>query len=214
MSTIKALARVVGLGMAMPYLVGYALLRLALGPQRAFGAISECISKIGAGVIGVYARQGFYRCLLGHVGQDVHFGFMALFSKRETTIGDRVYIGRYCIIGYAKIEDDVMIADQVQVLSGRHQHGSQLIPGQTMRDNPHQYTQVTIGRGAWLGAGAVVMADVGPNAVVGAGAVVVKPVAAGQKVGGVPAKPLKQSTPARSDDAQPHEHSRPRPVIN
>jgi acetyltransferase-like isoleucine patch superfamily enzyme len=59
-----------------------------------------------------------------------------------------------------------------------------------MVENEQQFTQVTIGRGAWIGAGAVVLADVGEHAVVAAGAVVVKPVAAGQRVAGVPAKPL------------------------
>jgi acetyltransferase-like isoleucine patch superfamily enzyme len=59
-----------------------------------------------------------------------------------------------------------------------------------LRDNPQSYEKVTIGPGAWLGAGAVVMADVGPRAVVGAGAVVVHPVSPAARVGGVPARPL------------------------
>jgi acetyltransferase-like isoleucine patch superfamily enzyme len=59
-----------------------------------------------------------------------------------------------------------------------------------MRDNAQTFKQVTIGRGAWIGAGAVVMADVGEGALVAAGAVVVKPVPAYARVGGVPAKAL------------------------
>ena len=83
-----------------------------------------------------------------------------------------------------------MLADGVQILSGRHQHGSDVVDGQALRDNPQQYSKVCVGAGAWLGAGAVVMADVGERAVVGAGAVVVKPVPAEAKVGGVPARTL------------------------
>jgi acetyltransferase-like isoleucine patch superfamily enzyme len=82
-----------------------------------------------------------------------------------------------------------MLADGVQVLSGRYQHGA-AEGGQTMHEAPQAFSKVTIGRGAWIGAGAIVMADVGENAVVAAGAVVVEPVVAGAKVGGVPARVL------------------------
>lgn len=52
---------------------------------------------------------------------------------------------------------------------------------------------VSIGAGAHIGAGAVVLQgrSIGPGAVVGAGAVVVDDVAAGARVGGVPASPLR-----------------------
>lgn len=175
--------------MAMPYLVGYGLLVVLLGRERAFGFASESVAKV-PGIMGVYTRQAFYRRLLAHVGRDVNFGFMSLLSKPGAVIGDRVYIGRYCMIGYAELGDDVMLADGVQVLSGRYQHGAESVDGRALRDNPQQYTKVKVGDGAWLGAGSVIMAEVGARAVVGAGAVVVKPVADGAKVGGVPAKPL------------------------
>src|SRR5205085_10328307 len=106
------------------------------------------------------------------------------------TLGNHVYIGRFCSIGWAEIGDDAMLGDGVQVLSGRHQHGRAADAGGVLRDNPQEFSRVTIGAGAWIGAGAIVMADVGARAVVGAGAVVVKPVGVGERVGGVPAKPL------------------------
>jgi len=190
MNIIKTIGRCVGVLMALPYLVGYMLLRPVLGAEHAYGVVSESVSKV-SGVFGVYTRQVFYRYFLARVGSDVYFGFMSLFSKRWAAVGDGVYIGRFCVIGYAELGDQVMLADGVQVLSGRHQHGSSSEDGGSLRDNPQQFEKVTIGKGAWVGAGAVVMADVGERAVVGAGAVVVKPVAAGDKVGGVPAKPLK-----------------------
>jgi acetyltransferase-like isoleucine patch superfamily enzyme len=204
-------------------------LRLALatpllGDEKAFTAASESIATV-PGQLGVYTRQAFYRRTLAAVGDDVYFGFLSLFSKRGAQLGDRVYIGRMCTIGLATIGDDVMLADGVQVLSGRHQHGSGTGEGDalgatalgatgglsasavdacngtggqaasgaraaTLRDNEQQFTRVTIGKGAWLGAGAIVMADVGEGAIVAAGAVVVKPVEAGARVGGVPARPL------------------------
>ena len=128
------------------------------------------------------------------VGRDVYFGYMSLFSKTEATIGDEVYIGRFCTLGHVVLEDKVMLADGVQILSGGHQHGdpSDCDAGVDHQDKKQIFTQVRIGKGAWIGANAVIMADVGAGAIVGAGAVVTKAVAEGTKVGGVPAKVLGQ----------------------
>ncbi len=185
----KTIGRTVGLVLALPGLVGYVLGSRVLGKDRAFTLTSERLAVRG-GLLGVYVRQAFYRYTTGGVGRDVCFGFMSVFSKPAVRIGQRVYIGRFCSIGWAEIQDDVMLADGVQILSGRHQHGALPEDGRPLRDNEQVYRRVTIGRGAWIGAGAVVMADVGRGAVVAAGAVVVRPVAAGARVGGVPAKAL------------------------
>ncbi len=193
----KTVGRTAGLVLALPNLVGYVLGTRMLGRDRAFALASERLAKRG-GLLGIYVRQAFYRYTTGGVGRDVCFGFMSVFSKPAVRIGQRVYIGRFCSIGWAEIQDDVMLADGVQILSGRHQHGAESQDGGALRDNEQVYRCVTIGRGAWIGAGAVVMADVGAGAVVAAGAVVVKAVAGGAKVGGVPAKSLGSSNVKRS----------------
>lgn len=194
MSAAKSIARCLGVCLAIPHRVCYAIARRVTGEQRAFIAASERVAR-RPGLLGVYTRQALYRATLAGVGDDVHFGFMSLFSKPAATLGDRVYIGRFCTIGWAEIGDDVMLADGVQILSGRHQHGSADDAAnddkiETLRDQEQQFSKVTIGKGAWLGANAVIMADVGEGAIVGAGAVVVKPVPPGATVGGVPAKPI------------------------
>ncbi len=43
-----------------------------------------------------------------------------------------------------------------------------------MHDQDQTYRCVCIGRGAWIGAGAIIMADVGEKAIIGAGAVVTR----------------------------------------
>jgi acetyltransferase-like isoleucine patch superfamily enzyme len=191
---MKTIAQTIFSLLSLGFVLQYLLLRAILGEQRALTGMSERISKI-PGVRGVYLRQGFYKRVLSGVGVDVHFGFLSLLSKSQAVLGNRVYIGRMCTIGWAEIGDDAMLADGVQVLSGRHQHAPGSVPGSasegaTLRDNELTFSKVTIGRGAWLGAGAIVMADVGEGAIVGAGAVVTKPVPAAARVGGVPAKPL------------------------
>jgi len=189
----KTIASIIGFLFALPWLGMYYLSRAVFNEQAALTWTSESISLIPS-PCGVYIRQAFYRCVLRSVGDDVYFGFMSLFSKPRAVIGHRVYIGRFCTIGYAQISDDVMIADGVQLLSGRYQHGRRQVNGQPLRDNKQEFKRIAIGRGAWIGAGAIIMADVGDDAIVGAGAVVIKPVAPGAKVVGVPAKPIPNNT--------------------
>lgn len=188
-AAIKTVGRTFGLVLAVPSLIGYALGAVIMDKERAFTLAGEKLAVRG-GQLGIYTRQAFYRYTMAGIGRDVCFGFMSVFSKPAARIGHRVYIGRFCSVGWADIHDDVMLADGVQVLSGRHQHGASSRRGTALRENVQTYKKVTIGRGAWIGAGAVVMADVGEGAVVAAGAVVVKPVKAYARVGGVPAATL------------------------
>jgi len=185
----KSALRLAGLAIALPCLIGYGLCMPWLGRERAFSLASERLALV-PGLMGIYTRQVFYGWTADRVGADVCFGFMSVFSKPGIRLGEGVYVGRFCSIGLAEVEDHVMIADGVQVLSGRHQHGTNTRAGQLLKDNTPNYEKVTLGQGAWIGAGAVVMADVGEGAVVAAGAVVVKPVAAYSRVAGVPAEPI------------------------
>ena len=79
----------------------------------------------------------------------------------------------------------------VQILSGGQEHG-RADDGKTMHEQVQTYRQVTIGRGAWIGTNAVIMADIGEGAIIGAGAVVNKPIPAHCVAAGVPARVVKQ----------------------
>jgi acetyltransferase-like isoleucine patch superfamily enzyme len=185
--------------LGLPRLVCYLTARATLG-RRAFLASSESIARI-PGLRGVYARQSFYRQTLAACGQDVYFGWMSTFSMPEAEIGDRAYIGRYCSIGFAEIGEEVMLADHVIVLSGGKEHGA-ANDGASMHAQDQSYTRVRIGRGAWIGAGAIVMADVGEGAVVGAGAVVNRPIPDRSLAAGVPARVVRslEKTPITKGD--------------
>ena len=64
-------------------------------------------------------------------------------------------------------------------------------PDTPIREQGGERRLVTIGEGAWIGTGAIVLADVGPGTIVAAGAVVTKPLPANVIAGGVPAKVIR-----------------------
>jgi acetyltransferase-like isoleucine patch superfamily enzyme len=183
-SWLKSLSRTLGMVRGLGVLLRYRLLKKLIGEDKAFRDAAERLARI-PGQLGLDTRAAFYGLVCRYVGCDVFIGYQTLFSKRQVYLGDRVYIGRFCVIGLATIEDEAKLADGVQVLSGRHHH----------MDEQVRYESVTIGRGAWIGAGAVVMADVGKDAIVGAGAVVTQPIPDGAKVAGIPARQLRSDDP-------------------
>lgn len=190
---LKAIGQLLASVLSLPLQARYRVLRRLLTDDRALSLTSEAAGR-RTGILGLYLRQAFYMRVLRACGSDVHFGYQTLLSKRDTVIGDRVYLGRFCTVGRVTIGDDTRIADGVQLLSGQHHHGSSLHGVELSEVKQHH---ITIGKNVWIGANAVVMADVGDGAIVGAGAVVTKPVAPGQTVVGVPAKPIAKQTQTR-----------------
>ncbi len=105
----------------------------------------------------------------------------------KVKIGDRVIIMNNCLMmsrGGITIDEEVMIAANVQLISNNHDLHDRLV----LVCKP-----VHICRGAWVGAGATILpgVTVGENAVVAAGAVVTKDVTPNTIVGGNPAKYIK-----------------------
>jgi acetyltransferase-like isoleucine patch superfamily enzyme len=106
------------------------------------------------------------------------------------TIGARSLVGEGCVLrgqGGISIGDDVYLAPLVQILAVNHVYQD------TTRPISHQGITaqgITIGDGAWIGAGAIILdgVRVGRNVVVGAGAVVTRDVPPCSLVTGNPAR--------------------------
>ncbi|QJU51249.1 DapH/DapD/GlmU-related protein [Lactiplantibacillus paraplantarum] len=108
---------------------------------------------------------------------------------RNLKIGNRVFINdnvQITDLGGIELADDVLIGPGAMLLSVNH-------PLDPAKRHAVEVQPIHIGRNAWIGAGAKVLAGVtvGENAVVGAGAVVTKSVLANTVVAGVPAKVIK-----------------------
>jgi len=106
-----------------------------------------------------------------------------------THMGKNVFINHDCTfldIGGITIEDDVLIAPKVSLITESH-------PLSPAERRALIVKPIVIKRNAWIGAGATILpgVTVGENAVVAAGAVVNKDVPANTAVAGVPAKVIK-----------------------
>jgi len=108
---------------------------------------------------------------------------------KNTKIGKNVFINFDCTfldLGGITIEDNVMLAPKVSLLSEGHPIAPQ--DRQTLTTG-----KIHIKQNAWIGANATILQGVtiGENSVVAAGAIVSKDVPDNTVVGGIPAKILK-----------------------
>lgn len=169
-------------------LIRYYLFSITVGCDNALLDTTD-IMRGWRGFFGMQARRQVLGLILGQAFGDHVTVYSSLFSKKSITIGDNCYIGFDCNFGDVRIGRDVIIADSVIIMSGGHQHDVRARNNDS--DSYHQvnkFKKVEIGDGAWIGAGAIIMADVGKDAIVGAGSVVTKPVLNNYIVGGVPAR--------------------------
>jgi virginiamycin A acetyltransferase len=151
------------------------------------------LCALGPGLPGDYLRIAYYRLTLEacDLGSRIEFG--SFFAHPQARLGRLVYIGSYCVLGRTSIGERTQIASAVQILSGRRQHARDQ-QGHILGSDLRNFDTVTIGADCWIGAGAIVMADVGKGSTIGAGSVVVKPVPPASVAVGRPARVLGQQT--------------------
>ena len=195
----KAAARAVALVLVLPVLAGFRVNALLVGRNRALESASQLLS-LWPGVSGQYLRRAFLQRALRvcHSSALVEFG--TLFSQAGAELHENVYVGPRCMLGLVTLERDVLLAANVQIPSGgRTHHFSD--PDKPIREQGGDRTRVTVGAGAWVGSGAIVLADVGAGTVVAAGAVVTKPLPPDVIAAGVPARVLRSRFDPPAGDA-------------
>lgn len=185
---MKPLAKFILQSAALILALPLALLS-GLGRVKAAYVFFAQLCALFPGLPGDYLRIGYYRWTLASCSPSSRIEFGSYFAHPEARLAEGVYIGSHTIIGRAHLGARSQIASGVQILSGRHQHRRGL-DGQITGADHANFSVVSIGADCWLGAGCLVMADIGEGTTVGAGAVVVQPLAPHVVAAGNPARPL------------------------
>ncbi len=172
-----------------PFLIVHWLKIPILGGDRALEGSTQSIAMV-PGILGQYVRRAFLGWTIEYCHPSATICFGTIFSKCNTRIEENVYIGPYCTIGSAHIGRYTLIATAVHITSGGRMHGIKDL-SKPIREQPGEWSTVSIGAGCWIGSASVVMANVGQGSVIGAGAVVTKKIPAMVIAGGVPAKIIK-----------------------
>jgi acetyltransferase-like isoleucine patch superfamily enzyme len=155
--------------------------RLTRG-EAVFVFLTQLLALI-PGLVGTYLRGAYYYGTLEHCSWQVHVGFGSVFTHRGASVGPYVSMGAYCVIGHARIGDHVMMASRISIPSGRRQH----IDESGRLSSEPRFESVAVGRGSWIGEGAIIMADIGEHCIVSAGAVIVNEMPGASLLAGNPA---------------------------
>ena len=141
-------------------------------PFSRFTAPSQLLSLI-PGNSGVLLRRVWYRWTLKSCGRNLTVDWLAVIRVSDTSVGNHCTFGVANWIGLAAIGDDVMTGSHVAILSGRTQHGFEE-PDPPTRLQHGEKQRLIVAPDVWIGAQAVIMADVSEGTVVGAGSIVTK----------------------------------------
>jgi acetyltransferase-like isoleucine patch superfamily enzyme len=139
------------------------------------------------GKSGMFLRRAYYRLTLERCASNFYIGFGALFTHRCAIVEQDAYIGAYALVGSAHLGKGCLIGSRASLLSGTEQHALD-DQGRWGPCDRTRLRRITIGDYAWIGEGAIVMANIGAGTMVAAGAVVEQDTRAGILVAGNPSR--------------------------
>lgn len=175
---LKKIAQASLRGMAtlavLPLLISHRLCSVLRDADRSLESHSQLLALF-PGLTGNYLRVAFYRVALEYCDPTATICFGTLFSKAGARIGKHVYIGPRCMLGLVSLENDVLLGPSVQIPSGPNTHGINRLD-LPIRLQAGKKNRITIGQDTWIGANAVVLADIAPQCVIAAASTVTKPI--------------------------------------
>ena len=174
----------------LPLYLWFELLARLTNEDSIFQSISQYLSLI-PGKLGSYCRAAFYWWACPNTSDDIAIGFLTVFSHRDTTIEQGVYIGPQCNIGKCQIGKGTLVGSGVQMLSGNKQHNFDN-PNIPIQQQSGVFTKITIGSDCWIGNGSILMTNLNNGCIVAAGSVLTKYHDENRVIlGGCPAKKIK-----------------------
>ena len=194
----KNLAGMVMRILSSPFYLLYRVESYLLGKRKALLMVSQSVSLF-PGLSGEWFRRSFMQWVTGLRLKDCCISFGTTFSDPRIKIGDGVYLGRGCDVGYADIGRNCIVGSGVHILSGLEQHGFENLDIPT-KDQAGEFKRIIIGEDTWIGNASVIAADIGKKCVIGAGSVVVSSIPDFSIAVGNPAKEVNsRKTPIDSD---------------
>lgn len=122
-------------------------------------------------------------------------GIFSKFNYRESEVGEGVMIGAYCSIGLVTFGDHSGCAEKTSILSRSPQHNFQ-DPNRLVLADSNPPSRVTVGYDSHIGAGCIVLANVGQKSIIGPGSVVTNDIDDYCIALGNPARVVKRREPA------------------
>ncbi|MFZ4623079.1 MAG: glycosyltransferase [Rhodoferax sp.] len=141
-------------------------------------------------ILGAVELHGSRNITLGRNALIYPGVYLETQGSGRITLGDNVVLSRGVhIVAFEQVTlgDNCMVGEYSSLRDANHTSGSGL-----HRASSHRSAPISVGVNAWLGRGVTVLkgASIGHDSVVGANAVVTRSIAAQQRVGGIPARPL------------------------
>ncbi len=192
-TTAKAAVNAIMRLLSFPLYAIYKMETALIGKRKAFAMMAQWVSLV-PGITGEWFRLAYFQWATSSRLKDCCISFGTTFSDHRVKIGDGVYLGRGCDIGYADIGSNCILGSSVHILSGLRQHSFEDL-GVPIKDQSSEYTQIAIGEDSWIGNGAIVAADIGRKCVIGAGSVVLNPIPDFSIAVGNPARVVRSRSP-------------------
>lgn len=186
-----------GLLSRLPIYALYALYRAKWMP---FGVGSRLLAMI-PGLLGVRWRMHWYRLTLEHCGAGLYVDWMSVIKTANSRIGENVFIGPFCWVGWSEIGDNVLLGGQITILTGSRHHNFDRVDV-PINQQGGTLSKIRIGTDVWVGNGAIVMADIADSCVVAAGAVVTKTFEPSSVLAGVPARFIRRRGEGQPSDEE------------
>jgi virginiamycin A acetyltransferase len=179
---LKRLLHAIFLTLAFPLALSSGFGRL----EAVYRFWAQCCA-LAPGLPGDYMRIAYYCLTLEECSIESRIQFGSFFVHPKVRVAHGVYIGCYCILGQTSIGERTQIGSGVQILSGGQQHPRDA-EGRIMGAEHGIFQTIPIGSDCWIGAGAIILAEVGKGTTIGAGSVVISPIPDGSVAVGSPAR--------------------------